>query len=102
MLIIVFDSQGVVRKQFVPEGKPVNAEFHKGVIDRLLKRIQRVRPAAFCSRDIFLLHDNAPAHEAASVRQYLTHNNVTTLYHPPHSPDLSLPDYFLFPKLKMK
>jgi histone-lysine N-methyltransferase SETMAR len=28
--------------------------------------------------------------------------NVTTLYHPPHSPDLSPPDYFLFPKLKMK
>jgi hypothetical protein len=27
---------------------------------------------------------------------------VTTLYHPPYSPDLSLPDYFLFPKLKMK
>jgi hypothetical protein len=24
------------------------------------------------------------------------------LYHPPYSPDLSLPDYFLFPKLKMK
>jgi hypothetical protein len=28
--------------------------------------------------------------------------NVTTLYHPPYSPDLPLPDYFLFPKLKMK
>ena len=28
--------------------------------------------------------------------------NVTTLYHPLYSPDLSLPDYFLFPKLKMK
>jgi len=28
--------------------------------------------------------------------------NVTTLYHSPYSPDLSQPDYFLFPKLKMK
>jgi len=27
---------------------------------------------------------------------------VTTLYHPPHSTDLSPPDYFLLPKLKMK
>ena len=27
---------------------------------------------------------------------------VTTLYHPPYSPDLPLPDYFLFPKLKLK
>jgi hypothetical protein len=27
--------------------------------------------------------------------------NVTTLYRSPHSPDLSPPDYFLFPKLKI-
>jgi len=32
----------------------------------------------------------------------LSQKNVTTLYQPPYSPDLSLPDYFLFPKLKMK
>jgi hypothetical protein len=37
-----------MNKEFVPEGKTVNAEFNKGVMDRLLKRIQRVRPAAFC------------------------------------------------------
>jgi hypothetical protein len=64
-------SQGVVHKEFVPEGKTVNAEFHKGVMDRLLKRIQRVRPAVFCSRDFLLLHDNALAHKAASVCQFL-------------------------------
>jgi histone-lysine N-methyltransferase SETMAR len=85
-----------VHKEFIPEGKTVNAEFYKGVMDRLLNRIQRVRSAAFCSRD------NAPAHNAASVCQLLTPENVTTLYHPPYSPDLSAPDYFLFPKLKMK
>jgi len=28
--------------------------------------------------------------------------NVTTLYSNPYSPELSLPDYFLFPQLKMK
>jgi histone-lysine N-methyltransferase SETMAR len=49
-----------------------------------------------------LLHDNAPAHKTASVRQFLTPKSVTTLYHPPYSPDLSPPDYFLFRKLKTK
>ena len=49
-----------------------------------------------------MFHDNAPAHKASSVFQFFSPKNVTTLYHPPHSPDLSLPDYFLFPKLKMK
>jgi len=102
MLIIFFDSQGVVHKEFIPEGETINAEFCKGVIDCLLKCIQQVRPFAFCSRDFFLLHDNVPEHKAASVCQFLTPENVTTLYQPPCFPDLSPPDYFLFPKLKMK
>ena len=67
-------------------------------MDRFLKRIQRIRPAAFGSRDFFLLHDNAPA----QICQFLTPKNVTTLYPPPCFPDLSPPDYFLFLKLKMK
>jgi hypothetical protein len=46
---IIFVSQVVVHKEFVPEGKTVNAEFYKGVMDRLLKGIQWVRPAAFCA-----------------------------------------------------
>jgi histone-lysine N-methyltransferase SETMAR len=71
-------------------------------MDRFLKRSQWVRPAAFFSPDIFLLHDNAPAHKAASVCKFLAPKNVTTLYHFPYSPDLSPSDYFLFLKLKMK
>jgi hypothetical protein len=62
----IFDSQGVVHKEFVAEGKTVNSEFYKGVMDHLLKQNQRVHPAVFCSRDFFL-HDNAPSHKATSV-----------------------------------
>jgi hypothetical protein len=32
MLIIFFDSQGVLHKEFVTEGKTVNEEFYKGVM----------------------------------------------------------------------
>ena len=78
-----FDSEGLVHKEFVPEGKTVNAEFYKGVMDNLLKLIQRVCPAAFCCWDFFLLHDNAPTHKAASVCQFLNPQIVTTLYHRP-------------------
>jgi len=56
-----FNSQGIVHKEFVPEGKIVDVEMYKGVMDRLLKRIQRIRRAVFCSRDFLLLYDNAPA-----------------------------------------
>jgi histone-lysine N-methyltransferase SETMAR len=49
LIILFFDSQSVVHKEFVPEGRTRNAEFYIGVMDRLLKRILRVHPAAFCS-----------------------------------------------------
>jgi len=52
-------------------------------MDRLLKDIQRVRPAAFCSRDFFLLHDNAPAHKAASVCQFFTPQKFYNSSSPP-------------------
>jgi hypothetical protein len=60
MLTIFFDSQGVVHKEFVPQGKTVNAKFYEGITDSLLTGIQRVRPSVFCSRDFSLFHDNAP------------------------------------------
>jgi len=100
MLIIFLDFHRVVHREFVPEGKTVNAKFYKGLMDGLLKRIQRVRPPAFCSRDFFLSHDNAPAHKAAIVCQFLTKKCCNHLS-PPYSPYLSPPGYFLFPKLKM-
>jgi len=85
-----------VHKEFVPDGKTVS-EFYKGVIDCLLKCIQLVRPAAFWSQDFFLLlHDNAPTQEDASVLQFLTPKNVTTLYHPPPPP----PPHFFSPHNK--
>jgi hypothetical protein len=90
-----------VHIEVIPEGKTVNTKFYKGIMDHLLKHIQQVCPAAFCSRDFFLLHNNAPAHKAASFCQFLTQKNVTTIYHPLYYPDLSPPDYFLFLKLKM-
>ena len=34
------------------------------------------------------------------VWKFLAQNNITTLPHPPYSPDLATCDFFLFPKLK--
>jgi hypothetical protein len=89
-----FDSQGVVHIEFVQEGKRVDAEFYNGVMDCLLKQIRQVRPPAFCCRGFFfLLHNNAPAHNAPSVCKFFAPKNVTTPYHPSYSTDLSPPEF---------
>jgi hypothetical protein len=71
-------------------------------MDRSLKRISWFRPAAFCSRDFILFGDNVPANKAASVFKFLIPKNVTTFITILYSADLSAPEYFLFPSVKIK
>jgi len=52
------------------------------------------------SGEWWLHHDNAPAHKALSVKQFLTKNSMTQLPHPPYSPKLSPCYFFLFPRMK--
>ncbi|GFW94018.1 putative mariner transposase [Trichonephila clavipes] len=45
-------------------------------------------------------HDGAPAHTANLVQQFLTKHGTIPVARPPYSPDMSPPDFFLFPKIK--
>ena len=72
---------------------------YKGVMERLLNRIRRVRPGTCESGDWFLLHDSAPSHNATIVKQFLSQRKVTVLEHPLYSPDLAPADYFFSPKV---
>jgi hypothetical protein len=76
MLIVFFDCHGIVHHEFVPEGQSVNAAF-------------------------YLHQDNAPSHTALIVREFLVHNSITVMDHPPYSPDLAPCDFFLFRKCKL-
>ncbi|UYV82399.1 WDR20 [Cordylochernes scorpioides] len=83
MLIVFFDKRGLSHKEFVPQGKTVNAEFYKEVLRRLHKAVKRKRQDL--EQRWRLHHDNASAH---------------TAFLPPYSPDMSPSDLFLFPKVK--
>jgi transposase len=50
--------------------------------------------------EMILHHDNAPAHDALRVREFLAKNSITKMDHPPYSTDLAPCDFWLFPKLK--
>lgn len=100
MLISFFDVKGVVHSEFVPQGQTVNQAFYLEVLKRLRNSVRRKRPDLWKSGDWFFHHDNAPAHTALSVRQFLTKNDMTPVPHPPYSPDLAPCDFFLFPRMK--
>jgi hypothetical protein len=71
-------------------------------MDRLLKRIHRVRPAAFCSREFFLVARQSSRPQCCKCLPVFDPPKMLQPFLRPCPPDLSPPDHFLFPKLKMK
>lgn len=100
MLIVFFDFFGLVHYEFVPTGQTINQVFYKQVLERLREKVRRKRPEVWKSKSWFLHHDNAPAHSALSIREFLASKNIPVVPHPPYSPDLAPCDFFLFPRLK--
>jgi transposase len=49
---------------------------------------------------VLILHDNARPHVSRAVSEILEKYGWQELPHPPYSPDMSPPDFDLFPKLK--
>jgi hypothetical protein len=62
----------------------------------ILRRGQKETPWKMENQQLVILNDNAPAHRSVLVKGLLAKNNVTTLEHPPHWPDLAAADFYLF------
>jgi len=102
MLIVFFDIRGIVHLEFASEGQTVNAEFYFSVLHRLRENIRRKRPELWRVGNWLLHDDNAPSHRALVTHEFLAHNSIITLPHPPYSPDLAPCDFFLFPNMNLQ
>ena len=87
-------------KSLVSTGQRVNQVYYLEVLERLREKVRWKRPELFANNSWILHHDNAPAHTALSVREFLATKQITVLEHPAYSPDLAPNDFFLFPKIK--
>lgn len=100
MLTVFFDVHGVVHSEFLPTGQTVNKQYYLGVMRRLRENIRRKRPELWTNNSWYLHHDNAPAHTAYLIRDFLMNNSTHVVPQAPYSPDLAPCDFFLFPRLK--
>ena len=94
-------SLGMVHVDWGLEGQTVNQVYYKEVLTNLREWVRRRRPEMWKNGSWILHQDNAPAHNALSVKTFLTKHKVTVLKHPPYSPGLAPCNFFfLFPKIK--
>ena len=100
MLIVFFDVYGIVHLEFLPQGQTINQNVYKDILRRLMHSVRGKRRELWETKSWLLHHDNAPAHNVLSMRQFLAENNIAVLEQPSYSPDLAPCDFFLFPKLK--
>ena len=100
MLIIFWDSKGVVMRDFVSQGRGVNKEYYLATMKKLRESIRQHCPDMWRHQNFWLHHDGAPAHRADIVTDFLTDTNTKLLPHPPYSPDLAPSDFFLFARMK--
>ena len=102
LMILFFDSTGMIYMHWVPTGQTVNKEYYVEVLREFRKRFRRKRPALFKSGQWHFHQDNAPVHNSILVTDYLTKMGIKTVPQPPYCPDLAPCDFWLFPKLKEK
>jgi len=100
MLLVFFDSEGIVHHEYARDRQTINKEFYLEVLRRLRESVRQKRPEKWRDGDWILHHDNAPAHTSHLVQQFLAKHGTAKLQQPPYSPDLTPCDFFLFPRLK--
>lgn len=99
MMIFAYDTRGVIATDRVPTGTSVTGAYYKNFLQNVLRpKIRQLRPGMLQS-GVLILHDNARPHISAPIK-LLEKYGWERLRHPAYSPDLSPPDFDLFPKLK--
>jgi hypothetical protein len=75
------DTRGIVHYEFVSTGQTVNQVYYLEVLKRLGEKVRRKRPKLFTNKSWILQHNNAPAHTALSLREFLATKQITVLEH---------------------
>jgi len=99
-MIFIYDCKGVIMTDRLPSGTTVTAAYYCQFLQKLRRKMHTNRPDLL-ENGVLILHDKARPYIGKAVRELLDRYSWEVLPHPPYSPDMSPPDFGLFPKLKI-
>jgi histone-lysine N-methyltransferase SETMAR len=99
MMITAYDKNGMIATDRVPPGSTVTAAYYRKFLQDVLRPKIHQKSVIFAA-GVFIMHDKARPHASGAVSEILEKYGWQVLPHPPYSPDMSPPDFDLFPKLK--
>jgi hypothetical protein len=97
MVMVFFDSKGLIYTHIVPKSQPVNPDHAVTVLGTFLRHLRKKRPDLI-EQQWWFHWDNAQVHTATSVKNWIAAHNIQLLQHLPYSPDLVPVDFFCSPK----
>jgi hypothetical protein len=101
MIISSFGIRDVDHFEFIPQGRTVIQTYYLEILKWLHEAVPRKRPELL-PNDWILHHDNALAHKALSIKQFLAQKSITEIEHTPSPPhDFAPNDLWLFSRNKV-
>jgi hypothetical protein len=80
MLVLFFDSSGIVHKEFIQGGGTVNKHRYKELLCHLRNSVCCKHPELWHRKNWLLLHGNTPAHCSVLVQEELAKQQVTVFH----------------------
>jgi hypothetical protein len=79
MMIVFFGIRGEIMIEWVPEHQTVNQKYYLEGLTKLRERMRKKRPEMSKKKSWILHQNNAPAHKALTVKQFLANKCIPVL-----------------------
>jgi histone-lysine N-methyltransferase SETMAR len=99
MMFVAYDKNGIATER-VPPGSTVTAEYYRICLQDVLCQKDSPKTSAMFTAGVLILQDKAWLHDSGAVSEILEKYGWQMLPHPSYSPDMSPPDFELFPKFE--
>jgi hypothetical protein len=76
MLLVCFDSEGIVHHKYATNGQTFNKEFYLEVLRHLRESVYQKGPEKWWDGNWILHHGNVPTHTSHSVNSFLNYRSV--------------------------